>query len=62
MRISCPFCHFLAHLSPNPETNGVASIPRYRLECSHCTAKNVLPRTGGERLRRCSADGTFIPD
>jgi hypothetical protein len=62
MRISCPFCQSLAHLSPNPEMNEDAGIPRYVLECSQCSATNVLPPIVDGRSRRCSADGTFIPD
>ena len=62
MRLSCPFCQSLAHLSPNPQTIGAAGIPRYLLECSNCAATNVLPPSADTRPRRCSADGTFIPD
>lgn len=61
MNISCPFCHSVARLRPNPEADGGGIIPLYLLECSGCSATNVRP-AAWRRQRRCSVDDTFVPE
>lgn len=41
MRISCPFCHSEATLSPNPAHAERVSLPLYLLTCSGCVRTSV---------------------
>lgn len=41
MRITCPFCHSEATLSPNPAHDERGSLPRYLLRCSGCVRTSV---------------------
>ena len=41
MRITCPFCHSEATLSPNPAHDERGSLPRYLLRCSGCARTSV---------------------
>jgi hypothetical protein len=41
MRISCPYCHSVARLTPNPAHNERNSLPVYLLKCSGCNRTGV---------------------
>ena len=41
MRITCPFCHSAARLSPNPAHAEHHALPIYVLACSGCDRTNV---------------------
>lgn len=43
MRITCPYCHSEAALSPNPAHRAQASLPVYVLTCSGCAHTSVRP-------------------
>jgi len=48
MRITCPYCHADARVTPNQET--AISLPRYLLKCSGCNTAAVHPNPGKQRL------------
>ena len=41
MRITCPFCHSTARLTPNPAHAAHHALPVYLLTCSGCDRTNV---------------------
>ena len=41
MRITCPFCHSTARLTPNPAHAAHRALPVYVLTCSGCDRTNV---------------------
>lgn len=43
MRITCPYCHSTANLSPNPAFGERMALPHYLLDCSGCS-HTIVPR------------------
>jgi hypothetical protein len=43
MRITCPYCHSDAQLSPLPPDSAPTDLPVYRLTCSGCDHTTVRP-------------------
>ena len=41
MRLTCPFCHSEAILTPNPDHAERIWLPLYLLECSGCDRTSV---------------------
>jgi hypothetical protein len=41
MRITCPFCHSPARLTPNPAHAERLTLPLYVLQCSGCARTTV---------------------
>ncbi|SDK30074.1 hypothetical protein E3T54_08790 [Cryobacterium sp. Sr8] len=41
MRITCPYCHSQANLTPNPAHADRISLPLYLLACSGCDRTSV---------------------
>ena len=55
MRITCPYCHSQANLTPNPAHAERISLPLYLLKCSGCDRTSV--RRDPIRLPRVAFSG-----